>query len=167
MWWTALNSVIIFAQICCTNVLQNQNIPDKKHHKLQKSHANMEMWSPRSCVDPWKEGQEVVQWCMYTLDQNDGIFLEFVVLCCSLMSHTSYSTKLLEEPMFCEMLATYSLKTYHTNTSPWLWISSCFRVLSTMGANLCRVVLTRNVKTTWYQLLLEEEMIPNAGKDFG
>ena len=48
----------------------------------------------------------------YTLDQNDGIFLEFVVLCCSLMSLTSYSTKLMKEPIFCKKLATYSLKTY-------------------------------------------------------
>ena len=49
---------------------------------------------------------------MYTLDQNYGIFLEFVVLCCSLMSLTSYSTKLMKKPLVFKMLATYSLKTY-------------------------------------------------------
>ena len=42
-----------------------------------------------------------------------------------------------------------------------------FHVLSDMGANLCLVVLTRNVKTISYQLLLEEKMVPNAGKHFG
>ena len=40
-------------------------------------------------------------------------------------------------------------------------------VLSTMGAKLCLVLLTRDVKTFSYQLLLEEEMVPNAGKNFG
>ena len=54
-----------------------------------------------------------IKWLQkYTLDQNDGIFLEFVVLCCSLESLTSYSTKLMKEPIFCKKLATYSLKTY-------------------------------------------------------
>ena len=58
---------------------------------------------------------------VYTLDQNDRIFLEFVVLCCSLMSRTSYPTwptMLMKQPNFCKKLATYSLKTYHTNASP-------------------------------------------------
>ena len=54
-----------------------------------------------------------------TLAHTDGIFSEFVVLCCSLVSHTSYSTKLMEEQRFCQKLATYSLKTCHTNASPW------------------------------------------------
>ena len=59
---------------------------------------------------------------IYTLDQNDGIFSEFAVLCCSLMSHTSYSKKPMKELLFSKMLATYmySLKTYHTNASPLL-----------------------------------------------
>ena len=76
---------------------------------------------------------------IYNLDQNDRIFLEFVVFCCSLMSHASYSTKLMKKPTFCEILATYSLKTYHANPSPWLWISSYFGMLSTTKASLCLV----------------------------
>ena len=47
---------------------------------------------------------------IYTLDQNDGIFFEFVVLCRSLMSLTSYSTKRMKEPIFCKKLSTYSLR---------------------------------------------------------
>ena len=46
---------------------------------------------------PYVNGPELQQSFMkgmYTLDQNDGIFLEFLVLCCSLMSHISYFTKL-------------------------------------------------------------------------
>ena len=42
-----------------------------------------------------------------------------------------------------------------------------FRVLSTMGAKLCLVLPSRDVKAASYQLLLEEEMVPNAGKHFG
>ena len=42
-----------------------------------------------------------------------------------------------------------------------------FHVLSIKGAKLCLILLTRDVKTASYQLLLEEEMIPNAGKHFG
>ena len=41
-----------------------------------------------------------------------------------------------------------------------------FRELSTLGAKQCLVVLTRNVKNASYQLLLKEEMVPNAGKQF-
>ena len=42
-----------------------------------------------------------------------------------------------------------------------------FCVLSTMGAKLCLVLLTRDVKTASYQLLLEEEMVPSIRKHFG
>ena len=41
-----------------------------------------------------------------------------------------------------------------------------FRELSIVGAKQCLVVLTRNVKNASYQLLLKEEMVPNAGKQF-
>ena len=36
----------------------------------------------------------------YILVKNDGIFSEFAVLCCFLMSHTSYFSKPVTEPMF-------------------------------------------------------------------
>ena len=39
-----------------------------------------------------------------------------------------------------------------------------FRMLSSMRAKLRLVVLTRNVQTGSYQLLLDVEMVPNAGK---
>ena len=42
-----------------------------------------------------------------------------------------------------------------------------FRVLFTTGAKLCLVLPSRDVKAASYQLLLEEEMVPNAGKYFG
>ena len=42
-----------------------------------------------------------------------------------------------------------------------------FHVLSAMEAKLCLVVLARNVKSASYQLLLEEKMVQNAGKQFG
>ena len=42
-----------------------------------------------------------------------------------------------------------------------------FRVSYVMGANLCLVLLTRDVKTASHQLLPEEEMAPNAGKHCG
>ena len=42
-----------------------------------------------------------------------------------------------------------------------------FLMLSTMGAKLCLLLLTRDFKTAPYQLLLEEKMVPNAGKHFG
>ena len=41
-----------------------------------------------------------------------------------------------------------------------------FHVLSTMGIKLCLLLQTRDVKTAPYQLLLEEEMVPNTGKHF-
>ena len=41
------------------------------------------------------------------------------------------------------------------------------RVLFTTGAKLCLVLPSRDVKAASYQLLLEEEMVPNAGKHFG
>ena len=37
-----------------------------------------------------------------------------------------------------------------------------FHVLSIKGAKLCLILLTRDVKTASYQLLLDEGMIPNA-----
>ena len=41
-----------------------------------------------------------------------------------------------------------------------------FWELSTMVTKQCLVVLTRNVKTPSYQLLLKEKMVPNVGKQF-
>ena len=41
-----------------------------------------------------------------------------------------------------------------------------FCVLSTMGAKLCLALPSRDVKAASYQLLLKEEMVPNAGKHF-
>ena len=42
-----------------------------------------------------------------------------------------------------------------------------FRVLFTTGVKLRLVLPSRDVKAASYQLLLEEEMVPNAGKHFG
>ena len=41
-----------------------------------------------------------------------------------------------------------------------------FCVLSTTRAKPRLVVLTRNVQTGSYQLLLDEEIVPNVGKHF-
>ena len=81
------------------------------------------------------------------------------------MSHISYSTKQIKEPIFCKKMAPYSPKTNHTNAR-LMMDQFMFRVLSTMRAKPYRVVQTRNVKTASYQFLLEEEMVPNAGKHF-
>ena len=35
------------------------------------------------------------------------------------------------------------------------------------GAKLCQILLTRDVKTVLYQLLLVEEIVPNVEKHFG
>ena len=95
-------------------------------------------------------------------------FRNFVVLGCSLLSFTSYSLKLMKEPIFGKKLATYFLKTYiYIKCKPIMMGQFMFHELSTLGAKQCLVVLIRNVKNASYQLLLKEEMVPNARKQFG
>ena len=72
----------------------------------------------------------------------------------------------MKEPMFCMKLVTYSLKTYITNVNRDDGSVHVFHMLSTTRAKLCRVVLTRNVQSGSYHLLLDEEMVPNVGKHF-
>ena len=41
-----------------------------------------------------------------------------------------------------------------------------FHVLSIKRAKLCLILVIEDVKTASYQFLLEEKMIPNAGRHF-
>ena len=106
---------------------------------------------------------------LYTLDQNDGIFSEFVVLCCSLLSLTSYSAKLMKEPIFCKKLVTYSLNTYHSNASPWWWFSLCFGCYPPRGQNCVRffwLEMSKPLYISSYWMRKWSQLVKNTWVDF-